>query len=860
MLLCLLLSNVHLASSVHAQTSDTTQLVNQGITSYKKGNFSAAIAPWKKAINLYQKNNDWQNVAILNENLARVYHQLGQTSETLNYWEKVIAYYRTQNDLQKVGRVLTEIGQVYTNSGQTKKAVSLICGKDDISTCLDGSALKIAQQQKDTSGKIAALGSLGEAYRLQGNYDLAITSLEAAKKYQNQTYNVAIFNSLGNTHASIAQLWQLRTKSAEQYKRRSSSDFQQKASDNYKRAKEYFQDSIKIAHQQNDLKNELKSHLNLIKLAYISINKNTLDTNQVNINIQEAVELLPQLPDSLDKVYAAIDLANLPAPALETNRILTENCKFRRLPEAQVRQLFNLAIEVAQSLQSSRSQSYALGAFGHFYECNKNWELAVSLTNQAIWLADEKRQNKDSLYLWEWQAGRILEQQGKSNEALDFYQRAYNTLEELRSDILTSNRDFQFNFRDVIEPVYRQLAEIQLNLATSQIKKSQTKQQQLNSALATINALRLAEIQNYFGNDCILANINNNKLTTNDTVVISSIIFDDKTGIIISLPNQEEYINWINKEKDVFSNDIAEFRSELLNTSNIVYNTALSENLYDLIIKPLEKYLIAQKIKTLVFVQDGFLRNVPMTALYDKQEKKYLIEKYAVATTSSLQLTNQKKGNLQTSDRALVLAVSKEAQIDNQFWRALNQVPNEINEIQKIFVNSKKLENEEFNKKYLEAEIKKQDYPIIHISTHAQFGIIPEDTFLVAGNNEKLTINDLEKLLREASNISNSVDLLALTACETATGDERATLGLAGVALQAGAKSALASLWTVYDESTADLIAEFYHQLRNSGMSKAQALQAAQIKLINARKIPEINDRYTHPYYWSGFMLIGNWL
>lgn len=237
-----------------------------------------------------------------------------------------------------------------------------------------------------------------------------------------------------------------------------------------------------------------------------------------------------------------------------------------------------------------------------------------------------------------------------------------------------------------------------------------------------------------------------------------------------------------------------------------------------------------------------------------------MIQKYATAIISSLQLTNQTKGNLQAGDRALVLALSKDAKIENQIWSALRYIRNEVNTIKQIFTNSKKLENDEFNKENLAAEIKKKVYPIIHISTHAQFGIIPEDTFLVAGNNEKLTINELETLLRQAGNIPNSVELLALTACETATGDDRATLGLAGVALQAGTKSALASLWPVDDESTSNLIAEFYNKLRNSGMSKAQALQAAQIKLINAKEIPGMNIRYDHPYYWSAFILIGNWL
>jgi CHAT domain-containing protein len=881
LIFALCLGNLHLSSSVSAQTTDEVQLINQGIASYRKGDFRSAIATWLSALNLYQKNNDLQNVAILNENLARVYQQLGDTATTLSYWEKVMAYYRTQNDLRKVGRVRTEIAQVYINSGQIKKAIRLLCGVANTSNCQQESALKIAQVQKDELGEIAALGSLGEAYRLQGNYDLAIASLEAAKQMQFE--NSAILNSLGNAHANRAQLWHLRAKSAEKLAITTTSKLEEEALKDYQQARAYFQNSVKIAKQQNDQPSELRSHLNLIRLAYRTIDKNKLNAHQVEGNIQQAIGILNKIPSSVEQVYTAIDLANLPGVDEELTSSLTQCSNKRRLPQAQVKQLFEQAIKNAQTLQDARSKSYALGALGHLYECKtyqrlafnflkeENYQLALKFTNQAILLSDQKLQNKDSLYLWEWQAGRILKQQSRVfqqpdtiNKSLEFYQRAYKNLEQLRGDILTSDRDFQFDFRDVVEPVYRELAELQLNLAKSQSqnKNITTNKQRLSSALATINSLRLAEIQNYFGNDCILANFNNdiNELLTNDTAIISSIILENKTGIILSLPNQEEHIHWINKNRNNFSEDIAKFRADLLNSSDITHNTSTAENLYDLIIKPLERYLVEQKIKTLIFVQDRFLRDVPMAALYDQKENKYLIEKYAIANTSSLQLTNPNRGNLQNSDRALVLALTKEAKIENQSWRALTQVPREIQEIQKIFVATKKLENEEFNKNNLAIELQKQAYPIVHISTHAQFGIISEDTFLVAGNNEKITINNLEDLIQQTSNFSNSIELLALTACETGTGDDRATLGLAGVALQAGTKSALASLWTVYDESTADLIAEFYNKLRKSGMSKIQALQAAQIKLIHAEKLPNINNRYTHPYYWSGFILIGNWL
>ena len=859
-----------LGEIVSAQNPNAVQLVNQGIESYKKGNFHDAIQPWQTALELYQKSNNYDNAAIVSENLARAYQQLGENEQALNYWEKVVAYYRSQKDLRQLGRMLTEMAQAYSNFGQTGKAISLLCGASNVKspeklTCEEGTALQIAREQKDTQGEVAALGSLGEAYRLKGNYERAIAYLEDTKKIQNPTYNFAILNSLGNAHASRAQLWNLRTKSAQQQGIPRASEFQQKARNDYQQAWKSFQLSIKDARQQHNKLGEMKSLLNFIQLSYRISEKNLVDATQVDANIQQALELLDKLPDSVNKIYVAVDLANLPAVGIELTSPFTQCLTTRRLPDTQAKELFDKAIKITQTLRDSRSESYVLGALGHFYECRREYQSAWELTNKALWLADQKLKAKDSLYLWEWQAGRILEVQNKNTEALHFYIRAYKTLEQLRNDILIAERDFQFDFRDTIEPVYRQLAQLQLELGTSNTINSETRSKELDNALQTIDSLRLAEIQNYFGNDCILAAINNTnakELLKNDTAVISSIILEDKTGILLTLPNQEKYLKWVSKNQETLRQEIDNFRTGLIKGKRTVnYDTTAAENIYELIISPFEEYLNPQQVKTLVFIQDGFLRNVPMAALYDKKEKKYLIQKYAVATTPSLQLTPTKKINLQAS-RALVLAVSQETKVDNKVFPELESIPLEIQAVQKIFPNSKKLENQNFATKNLEKEIQNTVYPIIHIATHAQFGTIPEDTFLVTGDNKnhKLTINELETLLRKYGNNSNSVELLALTACQTATGDDRATLGLAGVALQAGTKSAIASLWSVGDESTADLITEFYDKLRNSGMSKAQALQAAQLKLINAKQIPEINNRYDNPYYWAPFLIIGNWL
>ena len=140
----------------------------------------------------------------------------------------------------------------------------------------------------------------------------------------------------------------------------------------------------------------------------------------------------------------------------------------------------------------------------------------------------------------------------------------------------------------------------------------------------------------------------------------------------------------------------------------------------------------------------------------------------------------------------------------------------------------------------------------MHIATHGNFAPKASDTFLLAWDG-KINVNGLDQLVRHSASRKSPVELLCLSACETAAGDDRAALGLAGVAVKAGARSALATLWSVSDRASSELVVEFYKQLKNPGVTKAEALQAAQLKLID-------DPLYRHPYYWSPFLLIGNWL
>ena len=376
--------------------------------------------------------------------------------------------------------------------------------------------------------------------------------------------------------------------------------------------------------------------------------------------------------------------------------------------------------------------------------------------------------------------------------------------------------------------------------------------------LKTIDSLKLAELQNYFGNDCILTVVPQELDTTGDatTAFFNTIILEDKTAVILSLPNGQKKLTWISIKRQELVNKINEFRRGLERFRDD-YDTAIAKEVYDWLIRPFVKDL--HGVKTLVFIQDGILQSVPMAALYDGEKKQFLIQQYAIATTPSINLTDTRPLNRQDL-RVLALGVSQATTVDGKKFPPLPNVVREITEVtQKI--RGKKLLDNDFTTSRIKTELSEAVYPIIHVATHGEFGSEPQDTFIVTGNNEKLTFKELDRQIRSVTRNQQLLELLTLTACKTAVGDDRSTLGLAGVAVQAGARSVLASLWAINDASTVQIVSDFYTKLfdgskqaqRDRNVTKAQALQAAQTVLIESKQ-------YTHPYYWSGFILIGNWL
>ena len=858
---------------VAAAPANVDQLVQQGVKQYQSGDFPEAIQSWQTALNVDQRYDGEDRVTVL-KYLARAYQQVGRIDQAIAQMETVVAYYRQKKDTQQVERMLTEQAQLYSGLGQQRRSITILCGQG-ISGCNKDSALETARRQRDSLGEVAALGSLGNAYRLQGEYERAIQylekSLEIAKRIENRVYTASTLNGLANTYASLAKRDNRRAQLATLAGDQTAQKFQQNAVGNDIKAAQYFEDSLRLARAQKDRQSELRSLLGLIR------DHRDRQAAPVDDTIQQALIVLESLPDSHDKAYAAIKLAGLNQLVLANTNATEEGviqCSSQSPPKSV--ELLNKAIKIAQRIQDQEAAALALGRLGHIYECRQDYKEALNLTQQAQLASDAKQ----SFYLWKWQAGRILKAQGYVADAVNAYTESVKSLKSIRGNLASASREFQFDFRDTVEPVYREAIDLILHTLEDHPRLKGGRQDaadiqaNLQTVLETVDELRLAELQNYLGNDCTLLPVDKPVgLVDRSTAVFNSIILKDRIAIILTLPDGEQLRHQVHsvpaKSQEVVET-INDLRLKLEDRSDLENNfRARSQQVYGWFIHPFAAELDRAKIQTLVFIQDGILRSIPMAALYDG--KQFLMQKYAIANTPSLTLANPTQ--LKHQDlRVLAFGLTKSATVstsDGQtFFGPLSEVKTELNSIKTVIPASKSLLNEDFSSNRLKQELEKSAYPIIHLATHGQFGFDARETFLVTGQlagqnsqntssqhyNEKLTMDELYQIITSTRH-DNPIELLTLSACETAVGSDRDALGIAGISLQAGSQSAMASLWEVDDQATAQLIVHFYQGLRE-GMSRAKALQNAQKAWLEAHP----DGLHSHPGYWAAFILTGNWL
>lgn len=498
---------------------------------------------------------------------------------------------------------------------------------------------------------------------------------------------------------------------------------------------------------------------------------------------------------------------------------------------------------IAERLGDKRTLSYALGYLGQLYETSFRVDEALRLTRRAVFAA-QSVDAPESLYRWQWQLGRQLATIGQLDQAIASYRQATLTLQPIRAELTQASSDGVVGEQDTVKPLFFELADLLLQRAslTDDITAVDA---DLRAARDAIEAYKTAELRDYFKDECVDAV--RSRLTTfdrlsADTAVVYPIMFNSRLELLMSLPSGLKRIS-VPVSADQLTQEIRAFRRLVEKRTTREY-LPHAQQLYDWLIRPLETDLSQLNISTLVIVPDSALRTIPLAALHDGTS--FLVSKFALAMTPGLTLTDPRPLN---RDKLRFLTAGLTTAV--QGFPALPYVANEVESIQQLY-KSDQLLNNAFQTSRLERELREGKYGGLHIATHGKFSTDVNDSYLLTFDG-KLTMQTLDQLIGLFRFRQEPLELLTLSACQTGIGDDRAALGLAGVALKAGARSALATLWFINDEASATLISEFYRQLRDPALSKAVALQRAQQKLLDDRI-------YGHPAYWSPFLLMNNWL
>jgi CHAT domain-containing protein/tetratricopeptide (TPR) repeat protein len=837
-------------ASIEQHTTQASTQLAQGRTLYEAGRIADAVTVWQQAAQDYEAKGDRLNQALSLNYLSLAYQDLGQWQNAqkaisqslelipLNHPFTLAQVLNTQGSLQlalgKAEAALDtwkqaenayraagdEVGVIGTQINQAQALQTLGLYRR-AKTNLEQVNQKL-QTQPDSLLKAAGLRSLGVALQvvgdLQQSQDVLEQSLAIQERLDSAGDSSATLFSLGNTHRALQD---------------------------YPKATELYQ---KAAEKATNPLSQLEAQLNQLSLL--------VQTEQW----QAAQALLPtiqtnltQLPPSRSAVYAQVNLAESlmklsaftgkvePSPkALPSSTALTD-----------MAQLLAKAVQQARMLKDSRAESYAIGELAHLYEYTQHFPEAQKLTQDALNLAQAINAS-DITYRWQWQLGRIHKQQGELKggltqphtvQALAAYTEAVKALQSLRSDLVAINPDVQFSFRESVEPIYRELVELLLQSLPEQDQVS--KQENLKQARQVIESLQLAELDNFFREACLDTKPEQIDRVDPTAAVIYPIILPDHFAVILSLPGQPLSYYQTQLRQSEVEGILEQFLQSLNRSFSNKQRLRLSQQVYNWLIRPAEAQLAESGVKTLVFVLDGSLRNLPMAALHDGQQ--YLVQKYSIALSQGLQLLEPR-----SLARNRLTALTGGLTEARQGFAALPGVKSELQQISSE-VRSEVLLNQEFTQKSLEKKISSLAFPVIHLATHAQFSSKAEDTFLLTWDG-RIKVKDFDQLLqsRERQN-QNPIELLVLSACQTAAGDKRATLGLAGLAVRSGARSTLATLWSVSDESTAEFMAEFYRELFQTQVSKAEAVRQSQLILLKKSK-------YEHPYYWAPFVLVGNWL
>lgn len=804
------------------------QLLNQGLQQYRARQYESAFQSWQSALQIYQEIKDRAGESKVWNNLGLAYYSLGQFAKAVPFFQQRLTLSRELNDRRAEAYALDSLGLNYIQLGQYEQAIAMYLP-----------AIEILSQLNDRKNAGNALGNLGIAYRELGQYAKAIAchqqQLAITREISDRAGEGRALGGLAIVYRELGR---------------------------YEKAIDLNRQDLAIALELQDLSGQARA-LNNLGTVYSDLEQYP----QAIVLYKQGLEISRSLKDRSGEGRTLGNIGN----------------GYRQLGQyEQAIAFLEQQLTIARNINDTAAEGKAAAGLGIAYNRLRKYEKALDFYQQDLAIARQlKDRNGEGRALNN--LGVLLGELKQPELAILYYKQSVNIQESIRRDIRGLSKEEQRSFLGTVAGTYRSLADLLL------------KQGRVMEALQIIDLLKIQELEDY------LQNVKGNERTAQGmrilepeskisrlstvsfaqipllnyelaqqiqqiapselnkapaylqklpqgVVLIYPLVLLDRLEIVIFAANSIPTARTVAIAKPQLEEMIADFRNDLQDPSSYDIKTS-AKKLYEILIKPIESDLRQAKATTILYAPDGILRYIPLATLYDG--KQWLVERYRINNLISYSLLDRDRQSL--PDLTILAGAFGGKAGESKF--GLSGLPSSITEVENIastFPKANKYIEQNFTSQMIRD--KAAGNAIIHLATHAEFkNGSPFESYLLFGDGSKLTLAEVNDLKLQ------DTQLVVLSACQTGLGSLGTGTEILGFGYQvhrAGARASIASLWKVSDGGTQILMSAFYNNLRRANSDTSIALREAQLSMVKPSTKGGVN--YSHPYFWSSFVLISN--
>lgn len=862
-----------LTQEVSSRKADADKILVRGKKAYRLSEYTEALELFKQALKIYQTLGERRSEGVVFNEMGLVYWNLGQYEPSLDFYTKSLQIAEEFGNEQEQGTILSNMGLVYWNLGQHQKALEI-----------HQRALKIKRKIADRNGEGITLNNIGLVYDSLGKYQQALDYYQQALKIYREVGNLndegISLNNVGLVYDNWGQ---------------------------YQKALDYYQQALKIYEQVKN-RNEMGTTLGNIGFVYNNLGEyeqalkfyeralvikqdigNRLGESGIFNKIGLAYWNLGNHEKALDYYQQALfirkEIGDRNGEGVSLNNI---GLIYGNLGEYdKALEYYQKALEIYDEVGDRQSEGRCLNNIGVIYWTLKEYEKALNYYQQALTIIREtgdrsiERTTLSNL-------GYVYADLNNYPEAERYLFLSLEVLESLRSGLkdqdkisIFETQTYTYNF---LQSILVKQNKIEQALEVAERGRARALVELLSSHIheetPQIKPPNISEIKKI--------------AQSNNATIVQYSILTDKLLIWVIQPTGNINFNTVNLPSGQLENiaqrgriatALGRSRSDeneqiqtlvrgtydtlktSINTStkNLPFTIINLQELYQLLIKPIENFLPTDPDTHVIFIPHQSLFLVPFASLQDEQGR-YLIEKHTILIESSIQqldLSHQllMKNRQAHPQSSLIVGIPRKSIVlgnpapmpsiiipngQSQQLPNLEGAEKEAESIAQLLQTSALLGNQATKRMVLQ---QLSDAKIIHLATHGlldEFGTgIPGAlAFAPSGNDNGLLTSS------EIFNLKLNAELVVLSACNTGRGKltQDGVIGLSRSFLSAGVPSIIVSLWSVNDESTAFLMTQFYQNWLLGKMDKAQSLRKAMLSTL---------EKYPNPSQWSAFTLIG---